>query len=133
MRTVFLDTVGLLAVWDVADQWHVVAEPVYQALLKDRARLVATPLVLYECGNAAARKPYRPSVSAFRLELQKFGDLLEPLPEEVEQASADYAQHPIGSAGIVDPISFAVMHRLGMTEAFTNERHFQTAGFAILF
>jgi predicted nucleic acid-binding protein len=45
MRTVFLDTVGLLAVWDVADQWHVVAEPVFQALVNDRVRLVTTPLV----------------------------------------------------------------------------------------
>ena len=39
MRTVFLDTVGLLAVWDSADQWHVAAEPVFQTLLTDRVRL----------------------------------------------------------------------------------------------
>jgi predicted nucleic acid-binding protein len=133
MRTVFLDTVGLLAVWDVADQWHVVAEPVFQALVKDRVRLVTTPLVLYECGNAAARKPYRPAVDDFRRELQRFDDLLDPVPEEVEQAWADYVRGVVGSAGIVDHISFAVMRRLGITDAFSNDRHFQTAGFTILF
>jgi predicted nucleic acid-binding protein len=133
MSTVFLDTVGLLAVWDDADQWHAVAEPVFQALLKNRVRLVTTPLVLYECGNAAARKPYRSIVDAFRLELQKFGDLLEPLPDEVELAWTEYSQGTIGTAGIVDHISFTVMRRLAITEAFTNDRHFQSAGFAILF
>lgn len=30
-------------------------------------------------------------------------------------------------------VSFAVMRRLGITEAFTNDRHFQAAGFATLF
>lgn len=133
MRTVFLDTVGLLAVWDFADQWHGAAEPVFQSLLKDRVRLVTTPLVLYECGNAAARKPYRPSVDIFRRELQQFGDLLEPLPQDVEQAWTDYAHGVVGSAGIVDHVSFAIMRRFGITDAFTNDRHFQTAGFTILF
>ena len=133
MRTVFLDTVGLLAVWDVADQWHFVAEPVFQSLLKERARLVTSPLVLFECGNAAARKPYRPSVDVFRRELQKFGDLLEPTSAEIEQAWTDYTQGTVGSAGIIDHVSFEVMRRLGITDAFTNDRHFQTAGFTILF
>jgi hypothetical protein len=69
MRTVFLDTVGLLAVWDVADQWHGVAHTAFGTLLAARVRLVTTPLVLYECGNAAARKPYRADVALFRDEL----------------------------------------------------------------
>jgi predicted nucleic acid-binding protein len=133
MRTVFLDTVGLLAVWDVGDQWHVLAEPVFQTLLKNRVRLVTTSLVLCESGNAAAQKPYRPDVDVFRRELQRFGDLLDPSPDEVEKAWTDYAQGIVGSAGIVDHVSFAVMRRMKITEAFTNDRHFQTAGFTVLF
>lgn len=38
-----------------------------------------------------------------------------------------------GQAGIVDQVSFLVMRRLGITEAFTNDRHFQAAGFVTLF
>ncbi len=38
-----------------------------------------------------------------------------------------------GQAGIVDQVSFVVMRRLGITEAFTNDRHFQAAGFHTLF
>lgn len=36
-------------------------------------------------------------------------------------------------AGIVDHVSFLVMRRLGITEAFTNDRHFSAAGFITLF
>ncbi len=36
-------------------------------------------------------------------------------------------------AGIVDQVSFIVMRRWGITEAFTNDRHFQAAGFRALF
>jgi predicted nucleic acid-binding protein len=134
VRTVFLDTVGLLAVWDVTDQWHAAAEPVFQSLIKDRVRLVTTSLVLYECGNAAARKPYRVVVGdVFRQELQQFGDLLEPRAAEVDQAWDEFTRGAIGSAGIIDHLSFIVMRRLGINEAFTNDRHFPTGGFTTLF
>jgi len=37
------------------------------------------------------------------------------------------------SAGVVDHVTFLIMRRLGLTEAFTNDRHFETAGFILLF
>jgi len=36
-------------------------------------------------------------------------------------------------AGIVDQISFRLMRRLGLSEAFTNDQHFRAAGFMPLF
>jgi len=33
MKPVFLDTVGLIALWDMADQWHPLAKPVFLNLL----------------------------------------------------------------------------------------------------
>jgi predicted nucleic acid-binding protein len=38
-----------------------------------------------------------------------------------------------GSPGIVDLVSFEVMSRLGLTAAFTNDRHFTAKGFTTLF
>jgi predicted nucleic acid-binding protein len=89
MSRVFLDTVGLLAVWNRRDQWHGIAKPVFTRLMERDTDYLTTPAVLLECGNAAA--------------------------------------------GIVDQISFAVMRRLGLTEAFSNDHHFQAAGFTLLF
>lgn len=66
MSDVFLDSVGLLATWDIRDQWHAKANTAYHTLLEQGRRLVTTPLILWECGNAAARRPYRPRVNAIR-------------------------------------------------------------------
>lgn len=66
MNDAFLDTVGLIAVWDTADQWHAAAEAAYRRLLSQGRRLVTTSFVLLECGNAAARRPYRRKVNELR-------------------------------------------------------------------
>ncbi len=133
MRAVFLDTVGLLALWDVADQWHAHAEPVYQRLQQTNARLVTTTLVLYECGNAASRRPYRTDLLLLRNSLGSAGDLFEPKPVDIDSAWQAYERGVAGDAGIVDLVSFAVMRRLGITQAFTRDKHFTAAGFEALF
>jgi predicted nucleic acid-binding protein len=52
---------------------------------------------------------------------------------DIEQAWTEYLRGIAGNAGIVDHVSFAVMRRLAITDAFTNDRHFKTAGFNALF
>jgi predicted nucleic acid-binding protein len=132
MNAVFLDTVGLIAVWDATDQWHPAAEAAYQKLLSQGRPLVTTEMVLLECGNAAARRPYRPRVNALRRVLIEGRLLVVPKPEEVEAAWVAYDTSAAGGAGIVDHLSFQVMRRLGLNEAFTNDQHFQAAGFTTL-
>lgn len=133
MRAVFLDTVGLIALWDRSDQWHPAAEAAYQVPTAGPVRLVTTTLVLYECGNAAARRPYRTDVADLWAALDAAGDLLHPTAEQVARAWAAYAAGPPGSAGAVDHVSFVPMADAGMTEAFTNDAHFRAAGFTTLF
>lgn len=133
MNDVFLDTVGLIATWDQRDQWHAAANAAYQSLLQQDKRLVTTPLVLWECGNAAARCPYRPRVNVLRQFLIQDGALIQPTLQEIEDAWAAYDRGEAAQAGIVDHVSFQVMRRLSITEAFTNDRHFQAAGFTVLF
>lgn len=133
MNSVFLDTVGLVALWNRSDQWHANATTAFANLLQRQARLVTTSYVLLECGNEAARRPYRLDVVTLRKLLSARGDLMEPTPDEVDQAWMEYANRPPGSASIVDNVSFAVMRRLGLTQAFTNDAHFAAAGFITLF
>lgn len=133
MRTIFLDTVGLIAIWEQADQWHRAAAKVFAELLADGVPPVTTPHVLLECGNALARRPSRMQVPKLRKDLSDVGSLIVPTPAEEESAWEAYARGDAGQAGIVDHISFAVMRRLGITEAFTNDQHFAAAGFKVLF
>lgn len=133
MRRVFLDTVGLIAVWDQSDQWHAAADLVFAELLQVGVSFVTTSAVLLECGNAASRRPYRTRVSALRQALITAGALLEITEQDATAAWAAYDRGEAGEAGIVDCISFAVMRRLGLAEAFTNDQHFAAAGFVTLF
>lgn len=133
MTSIFLDTVGLIALWNQNDQWHAPATAAFQALSPGAARLVSTSEVLMECANAAARRPYRIEVVQLRDDLRLAGDLIQPTSDEIEQAWAEYAVGAIGSAGVVDLLSFAVMRRLRIRQAFTNDAHFSAAGFEVMF
>jgi len=133
MNVVFLDTVGLIALWDESDQWHAEAEAAWQSLVAGRANFVTTTLILFECGNAAARRPYRDAVNQLRMALAKRNELISPTDEEVDQARQAYDRNDAAGAGIVDQVSILVMRRLGLTQAFTNDQHFEAAGFRTLF
>ena len=133
MTAVFLDTVGLLALWDLSDQWHAAAEAAFKELSRRRATLVTTAFILLECGNAAARRPYRTEVNTLREMLERRNEILVPTQREWEMAWRAYHRGDAGAAGIVDHLSFVVMRRHGIQEAFTNDRHFRSAGFTTLF
>lgn len=45
MTPVFLDTVGLLALWNIDDQWHRVAEDAYRRIVSSRQQVVTTTFV----------------------------------------------------------------------------------------
>src|ERR1700682_3985061 len=129
MNEVFLDTVGIIAVWDESDQWHAAADLSYQKLLAEGRRLITTTAVLYECGNAAARRHCRPRVDALRQVFAQEQLLIDPTTDESEEAWTANDRGQPGDAGIVDHLSFAVMRCLRITEAFTNDQHFRSAGF----
>ena len=86
MTPIFLNTVGLLAVWDEDDQWHSAASRVYERLLTERRVFVTTPFVLAECGNAAARRVFRRDVVALREQLEVRERLLFPEREDWQAA-----------------------------------------------
>jgi predicted nucleic acid-binding protein len=133
MNTVFLDTVGLIATWDEADQWHAAAEAAFAQIMSERRPFVTTTFILLECGNYAARRPYRNEVSVLRQNLESRNELVVPTKSDWQDAWQAYERGEAAQAGIVDHVSFQVMRRLGITEAFTNDKHFEAAGFTVLF
>jgi uncharacterized protein len=133
MKPVFLDTVGILALLDEDDQWHSAAAQAYTLIQASRRRIVTTLFVLLECGNAAARRPYRKDVDDLRQSLADNDGLLDISSEDLLTAWAEYRRGNANEAGIVDQVSFAVMRRIGLTDVFSNDRHFAAAGFHLLF
>ena len=99
----------------------------------DEADFLTTSLVLVECANAAARRPYRVAVAELRESLMAAGAVIDASGAEWEQAWQNYARGDAASAGVVDHLSFLVMRRYGLTRAFTNDRHFLAAGIEVFF
>ncbi len=133
MNAAFLDTVGVLALLEPSDQWHEAATRALAMPSLSGRPFVTTTLVLLECGNAVARKPYRGRVAEMRREFRDDGSLIVPTESDLDAAWSAYERGEAGRAGIVDHVSFVVMRRLGLTQAFTNDAHFQAAGFETLF
>ena len=126
---VFLDTVGLIALWDRRDQWHQAAQSALAKCDQTSIRFVLSTYVFLECANHAARKPYRSEVIRLREELIHSGDLFEPSTDEIVDAWNHYSRFTLGNAAVIDLVSFAIMSRLEIKEAFTNDQHFKAAGF----
>jgi len=61
------------------------------------------------------------------------GLLIQPTEEDWRAAWQAYRRGEADQAGIVDHVSFVVMRRLKIPQAFTNDNHFRAAGFETLF
>jgi uncharacterized protein len=130
---VFLDTVGLIAILNHTDQWRAPAAAALGDLHVKRRGFITTELIFYEAGNALARTQLRAALDNLRTELRDQGRIKTPTDSDCELAWQSYRRGTSGEASIVDCISFAVMRRLGLTDAFTNDQHFAAAGFTTLF
>ncbi len=95
--------------------------------------MVTTPYVLAECANAASRRPYRAEAVELRVALERNKRVLSPTDDDWQEAWRRYAADGIGGPGVVDHLSFLIMGRYGLSQAFTNDRHFRAAGFEPLF
>lgn len=133
MSVVFVDTVGLLALWNANDQWHVSAGKAFADITDGEATLVTTTFVLLECGNAAARTPFRAEAARLKEKFEAAETLIWPMEADWQQAWNAYQRGEADAAGVVDHVSFVVMRRLSISQVFTNDRHFRAAGFETLF
>lgn len=131
---VFLDTNGWIALLNASDFLHTAAQKVWSDLGKARYEVVLTDLVVAETGNGLARTPARRSLrgALTRVRSSPNAKLVFVTAELLSSALDLYDQRSDKSWGLVDCASFLVMKEHGMTEAFTNDRHFGQAGFHCL-
>lgn len=102
-------------------------------MVAQRRSVLTTTFILLECGNTAARRTFRSDVIALRQALELRNELIVPTYDDWTEAWGAHERGEAAQAGIVDHVSFVVMRRLGIKDAFTNDRHFQAAGFTTLF
>lgn len=135
MNAVLVDTGAWLGVFSRRDQYHGAAAAELRRLRSARSRLIVTDLILAEL-HVHLLYGLGPERAA-----QHLGTLLsDPLVEVVHGDAAlqraaleewirRFDDQPFT---LTDATSFAVMRRRGVTSAFTFDRHFGIAGFAML-
>ena len=131
---VFLDTVGLIAVLNKDDEYHRSAAEAFERLGSAGRKVVTTELILGEFGNGLARTGLRHEVGWLIRQLYADPSASVVHVDRVlfETGLEIYLSRADKSWGLVDCVSFAAMHALGVHEAFTADRHFEQAGFRCL-
>ena len=130
--TVFVDTSALYAVLDAADDQHSRAEAEWRRLVTGGSGLLTTSYVLVETT----------ALVQHRLGMEAVGALEQEIRPVLRIEWVDEALHATGMASmlaasrrrlsLVDCVSFAVMTRAGLREAFAFDDHFAERGFSCL-
>ncbi len=130
-RTVFLDTNGWLALLNSTDALHRPADRIWRELGREGCSILLTDWIIAETGNGLARSPGRDRfvravqgvIGSPRCRVVFVGTSL------LERALLLFESRADKNWGLADCASFIVMKDAQVVDAFTNDRHFEQAGF----
>jgi predicted nucleic acid-binding protein len=92
---IFLDTSGIVALWNRRDQWHDAATDAWQRV-PPGTPLLTTSYVLAECANAFARSELRTQLVRLTDHLTAHDRLVFPTEAEWHRAKLAYAHERPG-------------------------------------
>jgi len=131
LNKTFIDTSFSIALVSEKDEDH--ARAVELSLLFEGSPMLTTDSVLLEIGNSLARNFRQEAVETINNFLLSKEIEIIPLNQNLfNRAFALYQTHKDKTWGLVDCVSFVVMRETGITDALTNDKHFQQAGFNAL-
>ena len=131
MNLVFADTQFFVGRINPLDQWHSQAESAWQDLLKANTSFLTTSLVLIEMADGLSRIRQRSlAIDLYdRLRSSQQVEIIQVVQATEEQAWDLFRERQDKDWGMTDCVSFVVMRDRDLQEAFTNDRHFEQAGF----
>ena len=130
----FVDSVAWIALVNTRDSLHEKAKEVFANLRRQNYRFVTTEFVLIEFANALSAPGFRLKAAVF-VEGLRLSDEVKVVPASSELFSLGfelYKNRPDKEWSIVDCISFIVMEETKISTAFTEDHHFEQAGFTKL-
>jgi uncharacterized protein len=134
MVEVFLDTSFAIALSAVTDQNHGRAVQIAEQLELSNTRLATTQAILLEIGNSLSKRRYRAAAIVLLDSLTSDPNVdVVLLSDPLYVAAFNLFRNRTDKEwGLVDCVSFTVMHDRGVTEALTADDHFNQAGFRAL-
>ena len=131
MKGLFVDAGPLVAVINPGDQHEAAARRGWQQLAEANVPLVSSEHILDEVATAICRWQ-NPRRAAEWVRQQLDGGLIRWVscgPADWRTATDWLTQYSDQQISFTDALSFTLMRRLKITEAFTFDRHFTIAGF----
>ncbi len=131
---VFLDTCGWLALLNASDVLHAQANETWPTLGKHGYVVYLTDWIVAETGNGLARSRNKRSFeeAVRRVLVSGRAEFVDVGEELLQRSLGRYVNREDKDWGLVDCLSFIVMEDNDVREAFTNDRHFEQAGFHCL-
>lgn len=131
MLRVFVDTAAWVAMINIRDRLYVRAWQEMTRLQQQKVPLVTTEFVLLEVADTLCTQRLRAQTVAFINGLQQLPRLqIIPISRGLfSDGWTLYCQRLDKEWSLTDCISFVVMARQRMTQAFTSDHHFEQAGF----
>lgn len=133
LRWVFLDSAAYLALANTRDVYHQQAQAIRTRLQQERWRNFTTNFVLAETHALFLVRLSQAAATAFLREILRSNTtVVRVRAADEEHALTIIFQYQDKDFSLTDATSFSVMERLGITTAFTFDRHFAQYGLAIL-
>lgn len=134
MKPVFVDTSALIAMGNKRDQFHRQAIDLRNQFIKSKRAHVTTSAVLMELGNAFS--PIQLRSTAIRLieaiKISRFWQVVPINDDLFDLGFSKFKQMADKEWSLIDCISIIIAEEFHITEIFTNDHHFEQAGFKIL-
>jgi predicted nucleic acid-binding protein len=134
MKRIFADANGWIALNSKRDQLHNIAVKKNKELLQGRYSYVSTNFVLDETYTGLLTKVAHAAAVDFGERIRKAQTVqVIHITEDIEEEAWKlFKQYSDKGFSFTDCTSFVVMQQLNLTEAFTNDHHFEQMGFTIL-
>ena len=126
---IFVDTSALFALASDRDSQHREARLAFDRLLRTERRLLTHSYVLSESMALLQQRLGRGAALALAAETRAFD--IEWVDEPLHNAAVDALHSAPRGVSLVDQVSFLIMRRHGIDEAFAFDRHFAAAGFRL--
>ncbi|MGI8641779.1 MAG: type II toxin-antitoxin system VapC family toxin [Pyrinomonadaceae bacterium] len=131
MNKTFIDTSFSIAPVSEKDEDH--ARAIELSLFYEDFPMLTTNCILLEIGNSLTRNFRQETVVAIdNFLLSEEIEVVSLNQNLFDKAFALYQTHKDKTWGLVDCVSFTVMRENNITNALTNDKHFQQAGFNAL-
>ena len=129
MTPAFLDTSAILALVNSKDEHHSAARRAFDSLRARRASLLTTSYVLVETYALLMRRMGPAAARAFRSDLAPLCEVVW-IDEATHELGLDLLlDRNVRRLSLVDAVSFVVMRKRRVDEAFAFDPHFEQEGF----